>query len=48
MALDFRAHMFGGNKRKVNNQPVIEAVLQGSWACLSCSLQRIWREFQFL
>ena len=28
MALDFRAHMFGGNKRKVNNQPVIEAVLQ--------------------
>jgi HEAT repeat protein len=27
MALDFRAHMFGGNKRKINNQPVIEAVL---------------------
>jgi hypothetical protein len=27
MALDFRAQMFGGNKRKINNQPVIEAVL---------------------
>ena len=28
MAVDFRAHMFGGNKRKINNQPVIEAVLR--------------------
>jgi membrane-bound lytic murein transglycosylase len=27
MALDFRAQMFGGNKRKINNRPVIEAVL---------------------
>jgi hypothetical protein len=30
MAVDFRAHMFGGNKRKINNQPVIEAVLHDS------------------
>lgn len=30
MALDFRAHMFGGNKRKINNQPVVEAVLHDS------------------
>jgi hypothetical protein len=30
MALEFRAHMFGGNKRKINNQPVIEAVLHDS------------------
>ncbi len=28
MTVDFRAHMFGGNKRKLNNQPVIEAVLR--------------------
>jgi len=34
MALDFRAHMFGGNKRKINNQAVIEAVLHDSVACL--------------
>ena len=27
MALNFRAQMFGGNKRKINNLPVIEAVL---------------------
>ena len=27
MGVDFRAQMFGGNKRKINNQPVIEAVL---------------------
>jgi hypothetical protein len=27
MALDFHAQMSGGNKRKINNQPVIEAVL---------------------
>jgi len=27
MALDFRAQMFGGNKRKINNRSVIEAVL---------------------
>jgi len=27
MAVDFRAQMFGGNKRKINNVPVIEAVL---------------------
>jgi hypothetical protein len=27
MALDFRAQLFGGNKRKINNRPVIEAVL---------------------
>ena len=27
MALDFRAQMSGGNKRKINNQPVIDAVL---------------------
>ena len=30
MALDFRAQMFGGNKRKIKNQPVIEAVLHDS------------------
>ena len=34
MALDFRAHMFGGNKRKINNQPVIDAMLHGSTASL--------------
>lgn len=28
MALDFRAQMFGGNKRKINNRLVIEAVLR--------------------
>jgi len=27
MALDFHTHMFGGNKRKINNRLVIEAVL---------------------
>ncbi len=27
MVVDFRAQMSGGNKRKLNNQPVIEAVL---------------------
>ncbi|HXZ05250.1 MAG TPA: hypothetical protein VEH81_10475 [Ktedonobacteraceae bacterium] len=27
MAVDFRTQLFGGNKRKINNQPVIEAVL---------------------
>lgn len=27
MALDFRASMLGGKKRKLKNQPVIEAVL---------------------
>ena len=27
MTLDFRSQMFGGNKRKINNQPVVEAVL---------------------
>jgi hypothetical protein len=27
MALDFLTELFGGNKRKINNQPVIEAVL---------------------
>ncbi len=36
MALDFRAQMFGGNKRKINNQAVIEAVLHGSTASLRC------------
>ena len=36
MAVDFRAHMFGGNKRKINNQPVIDAVLQDSIASLRC------------
>jgi hypothetical protein len=28
MAVDFRAHMFGGNKRKIKNQPAIDAALQ--------------------
>jgi hypothetical protein len=28
MTVEFRAQMFGGNKRKINNQPVIEAVLR--------------------
>jgi hypothetical protein len=27
MVVDFRAHIYGGNKRKIENQPVIEAVL---------------------
>ena len=27
MALDFRAQMFGGNKRKINNRPIIETIL---------------------
>jgi HEAT repeat protein len=28
MAVDFRAQMFGGNKRKLNNQQIIDSVLQ--------------------
>ena len=36
MTLDFRAHMFGGNKRKINNQAVIEAVIQDSIASMRC------------
>ena len=32
MELDFRAQMFGGNKRKINNQTLIEAVLHDSTA----------------
>ena len=36
MTLDFRAQMFGGNKRKINNQAVIGAVLHGSTASLRC------------
>jgi hypothetical protein len=27
MTVDFRARMFGGNKRKLNNQPIIDTVL---------------------
>ena len=34
MALDFRAQTFGGNKRKINNQAVIDAVLLDSTASL--------------
>ncbi len=34
MAVDFRAHMFGGNKRKINDQPVIDAMLQDFRASL--------------
>ena len=36
MALDFRAQMFGGNKRKINNQAVIGAMLQDSKASMRC------------
>ena len=43
MALDFRTQMFGGDKRKINNQPVVEVVLLGlySLAAISASLLHI-------
>ena len=46
MALDFRAQMFGGNKRKINNQAVIEAVLHGLYSLAAISASLIYITFR--